>query len=104
MHLDNLFIPLLSFISLASAACKCKPVSNPGLYCGYCSAVLSGDDGNAPNWEYAFECNKEGGCYQYGRSSKCYNSNPDIYCNGCDAWATCKPDNLIKRDGDGVTG
>jgi len=59
--------------------CKCARVSDPGVYCESCLfgnnfAVLKVGDtsvfsGDVSNW--AFECNKEGGCCAYGPSGKC---------------------------------
>jgi hypothetical protein len=80
--------PTLLLTTLLSAltavdACKCKKVSNPGLYCGYCPQVTDNDD---HPWS-VFECSKSGACSRYaGSSSKCAVENPNIYCDGRDHW------------------
>jgi hypothetical protein len=66
-----------------AAACRCTAVSNPGLYCGFCSQVVSGKVSN-----HAYECNTSGGCYDYGVSSRCATTN-QRYCKGCDTWEEC---------------
>ena len=80
------------FASSVTAACSCQKVSNPGLYCGYCEAVTScGRDEATSCYNNAYECNKSGGCYEYGKSSRC-NWSADkwppkpAYCDGRDTW------------------
>jgi len=62
------------------AACTCKKVSNPGLYCGSCDQVTSytGD-----KWEWVFWCNKQGGCDDIGFRKSCRDSGTP--CDGRDS-------------------
>jgi hypothetical protein len=55
----------------ARAACKCKKVSNAGLYCGFCPAANGlGYITTVPNENVAW-CNKDGECKDFGYSSHC---------------------------------
>ncbi|KAF1933461.1 uncharacterized protein M421DRAFT_868 [Didymella exigua CBS 183.55] len=52
--------------AVAQAACKCRKGTKQGQYCGYCYEVLS-------PWvaDNVYECNKEGGCYDYKYRKSC---------------------------------
>jgi hypothetical protein len=75
----------------AMASCSCKKVSNPGLYCGFCTvkAGTGVGPGNAfVNTVYVDNvawCNTAGGCEDYGYSSHCHNRETRG-CKGIDAW------------------
>jgi hypothetical protein len=50
--------------------CKCKKGTPQGQYCGMCSEVIGqGKGGNFV--EDIFECNKKGGCCDYGYNKNC---------------------------------
>lgn len=83
--------PIAILLSLAPsilAACTCSKVSNPGLYCWYCAEVKTG-------WkvDHVYECNKNGGCHDYGTANNCKSGNP-TYCDGRDSW---KREDLERR-------
>ncbi|KAK6860166.1 hypothetical protein PG990_012532 [Apiospora arundinis] len=57
-----------------TGSCKCAKGTKRGQYCGMCSQVLYSGSG----FDYAndiFECNPDGGCCSYGKSSTCAGSN-----------------------------
>ncbi|KAK8074798.1 hypothetical protein PG997_009461 [Apiospora hydei] len=55
-----------------TGSCKCVRGSPPGLYCGMCSQVLSSETGLDGQ---IFQCNPEGGCCSWGKSSRCAGSD-----------------------------
>jgi hypothetical protein len=75
----------------AAAACKCKKVSNPGLYCGFCKAAAGtgvGPGNNYINTVYIYNvawCSTSGACDDYGYSSHCA-AGEARGCKGIDAW------------------
>lgn len=75
MQFKTLFLAL-GLAAAAAAKCACQKVSNPGLYCGYCTQVTSGWVGDNIYW-----CNKQGGCDDYGFSRNCAARTPRI-CDG----------------------
>ncbi|KAK8016403.1 hypothetical protein PG993_014592 [Apiospora rasikravindrae] len=57
-----------------TGSCKCAKGTKRGQYCGMCSQVLYSGSG----FDYQndiFECNPEGGCCSYGKSSTCAGSD-----------------------------
>ncbi|KAH7391174.1 hypothetical protein DE146DRAFT_767423 [Phaeosphaeria sp. MPI-PUGE-AT-0046c] len=73
----------------ARAACKCKKVSNAGLYCGFCTTSNGVGPGNGyyntvPSDHVAW-CNTSGGCDDYGYSSHCADGEKRG-CKGIDKW------------------
>ncbi|KAF1354230.1 hypothetical protein EJ07DRAFT_158627 [Lizonia empirigonia] len=74
---------LSALTSSVAAACSCKKVSNEGLYCGYCTEVLTLGSGGLYN---AYWCNKKGGCDDLGYSKTYCDKSTKIYCDGRDAW------------------
>jgi hypothetical protein len=75
--------------SAAAAACKCKKVSNPGLYCGFCKTTNGVGPGNAyfntVPLDHVAWCNTSGGCEDYEYSSHCA-AREERGCKGIDAW------------------
>lgn len=75
----------------AAAACKCKKVSNPGLYCGFCKTAAGtgvGPGNNYFNTVYIYNvawCSTSGACEDYGYSSHCA-AGEARGCKGIDAW------------------
>ncbi|ORY13843.1 hypothetical protein BCR34DRAFT_252694 [Clohesyomyces aquaticus] len=57
--------------TIPSTACTCDIQTPPGLYCGYCSQILSCDQKNNNCWTGSFSCNSQGGCMNYGRLEFC---------------------------------
>lgn len=73
----------------ARASCKCKKVSNAGLYCGFCktsNGVGPGNDYyNTVPYDNVAWCNTSGGCEDYGYSSHCADKEARG-CKGIDKW------------------
>lgn len=77
---------LFSFLGLwaAADACTCAKVSNPGLYCGYCTQVYVYD---VDLYDNVYWCNKSGGCENLGYATNCKNTlSSRKYCDGRDQW------------------
>ena len=49
--------------------CKCSRVPAGDQYCGLCAEVT--DYGRGGDWSHVYECNKSGGCCDYGVASDC---------------------------------
>lgn len=73
----------------ARASCKCKKVSNAGLYCGFCTTSNGVGPGNAYYNTVPYDnvawCNTSGGCEDYGYSSHCA-ARESRGCKGIDKW------------------
>jgi hypothetical protein len=73
----------------AAAACKCKKVSNAGLYCGFCKTSGGVGPGNNYYNTVALDnvawCNTSGGCEDYGYSSHCA-ARESRGCKGINEW------------------
>jgi hypothetical protein len=73
----------------AAAACKCKKVSNAGLYCGFCKTTGGVGPGNeyfnTVPYDNVAWCNTSGGCDDYGYSSHCA-AREARGCKGLNAW------------------
>ena len=89
-----IIITLLSALasSAAASSCSCKQVSNEGIYCGYCAAVITLGNGGVYN---AYWCNKKGGCTDMGYSKTQCEKSTTIYCDGRDKW---KRDNEVRGE------
>lgn len=71
----SLLVSVLAVVLLAisgAEACACAEGTPQGQYCGYCWQVTSG-------WvlNHVYECNPQGGCYDYGVRTSCNNEDLD---------------------------
>jgi hypothetical protein len=85
MRFSTIITAAVGLLASSVAACGCSGVTNPGLYCGYCSQVTSGWQGKL---DHAFSCAKNGDCVDHDKSSPCKAPYKyDAYhCGGRDRW------------------
>jgi hypothetical protein len=58
--------------------CRCDPSAAPGVYCGYCPAILScPKSATSGCWANAYGCSDAGACTNHGILDLCYRSRPD---------------------------
>lgn len=63
------------------AGCQCNPKATLGMYCGYCSAIISCDK-NMGCRNNAYGCSSRG-CINYGMLDSCYRAAMVMDQNGC---------------------
>ncbi|RPA89977.1 hypothetical protein L873DRAFT_1719842, partial [Choiromyces venosus 120613-1] len=53
--------------------CRCSTAYSPGIYCGYCNAVISCPVGQASCERDVYQCGSGGACCNYGVRTSCKN-------------------------------